>query len=670
MKQYSIRQQVAALTLIPLLLMAISIESYLMYDRFKHMDEVLLEKGELIAHQLAASSEYGVFSNNRMFLSDIAKGALLQPDVRGVVVLNSASEILANIGKLSTNLNGEAVSRILAENYHVRQLYSVSIEEMDKAIALQPPENRGKQVIWLYHAILPVQISFDNSKITAAIKPVGAVIVEISMLRNEQLKSRMLWVTLLATTLFLLLASYLIYLASRSITHPIQKLSEAVDEIGAGKLDTRVCLETRVRELSTLAHGLNETTENLQHERAGLQLRIDEATQALIEKKEEAERANHNKSHFLAAASHDLRQPLHALVLYVAELQRKLSGTDQQRLVEQIVQAIDVYSELLNALLDISKLDAGVIVPQIRTFSMDAMLQRISADYQIFAKDKNIRLVVRQCNYSVISDPLLLERILINLISNAIRYTYQNGSVMVACRRRGNFLRIEVRDNGIGISKHDQTNIFREFFQLKQTHLDNTNGLGLGLAIVERMVKLLGSCIELRSAPGKGAMFALEVPLALRSDSVVTAAPALLDQCPAPSGSPFSGRKLLVVEDDPAVLSGTANLLLSWNFLVSTAASIEQVEKLIHNGEKWDLIISDYQLENNTNGIEVIASARRHQKQAVPCILVTGDASQKVTLLASNNGYPLVYKPIKPAKLRSLIMHLLEEGVNQRSDIQ
>lgn len=666
MKQYSIRQQVAAITLIPLLIMAISMASYLMLDRFKLMDEVLLEKGELIAHQLAASSEYGVFSNNLAFLSDMINGALQQPDVRGVIVLNPKAEVLVGVGELSSKLEDGVVARILAADDNIRLKEPENIKKLDKAIVLSPPESRGRQVIWIYHAIIPAQISLDNSTPRTIIKPVGAIIVEISMLRNEQLKSRMLWMTLLATSLFLAFTSYMVYLASRSITYPIRKLSEAVDEIGTGKLDTRVCLETHVRELSTLAHGLNETTENLQQERAGLQLRIDEATMALIEKKEEAERASHNKSHFLAAASHDLRQPLHALGLYAAELQRKLSDTEQQYLAEQMVKSIDAYSELLNTLLDISKLDAGVIVPQMRTFSMDIMLQRIAENHQIFARNKNIRLVVRQCNYNVTSDPLLLERILVNLVSNAIRYTYHNGSVLVACRRRGNSLRIEVRDNGIGISKADQDNIYREFFQLKQPHLDNTNGLGLGLSIVDRMVKLLGYRLELRSAPGKGSIFSLEVPLAHRSGRVV-AKPVQTDSWTDVNEQFLSGKKLLVVDDDQTVLSSTAHLLSSWGCLVSVAASLDQVEKLISSGYEWNLVISDYQLENDVNGIDVLN--RLCHSHRIPCILVTGDTSMEVMTLASNNAYPLLYKPIKPAKLRSLIMHLLQKDANSLSDV-
>jgi len=674
-KQFSIQQYVAWLTLLPLSIMAIGLESYFLHDRFSEMDRDMLDKGELIVHQLASSSEYGVFSNNLLFLQGIANGALQQADVRGVVILNSNSEVLISAGQFSSAFKGEIIDRGVADKQ--ARLLSMPAGDIDDAVILHPSIS-GAQSLWLYRAIIPTQIALDDVGAKTTIKPTGSVIVEISRARHEGLKIRMFWATLLVTTLFLALTLYLVYIASRRITHPIRKLSEAVQAIGAGKLDTRISPSADVHELATLAKGLNKTTEHLQQEQVILQQSIDEATLALREKKEEAERASHDKSRFLAVASHDLRQPLHALGLYVAELQRKLSGTEQQHLAEQIEHSVEALSALLNALLDISKLDAGAVVPQIRTCDVGTMLKRIAADYQMLADVKNVRLIIRPCTGYVTSDPLLLERILANLVSNAIRYTHQNGSVLVACRRRRNSLRIEVRDNGVGISKTDQGNIFREFFQLAQPQLDTSKGLGLGLAIVDRLVKLLGHRIELRSAPGKGSVFALEVQIAPHSgrasaaDTTQTQKASAADVAQIQSDpsmeaeiSPLAGKKLLVVDDDADVLSGTAGILASWGCQVSAAASVAQVEQFIRNGAEWDFIVSDYQLENDTNGIEVIDLVRQHQDRRIPCILITGDTSTSVLKLVSVSGYHLLHKPVRPAKLRSLIEHLLEEGVRR-----
>jgi signal transduction histidine kinase/ActR/RegA family two-component response regulator len=661
-KYLSIRQYVAWLTFIPLFIMAIGLESYFLHDRFAEMDQEILEKGELVAHQLASSSEYGVFSNNLEFLQNIANAALQQVDVRGVVILDSNSEVLASAGRFSSTFKDEIIDRGAAQN----QLLLASAGNINHVVVFHPSTSAARG-LWLYHAIVPAQIALDDLGTKTAVKPTGSVLVEISRIRHERHKTRMFWTALLATALFLAITLYLVHIASRRITQPIRRLSEAVQAIGAGKLGTRVSLSTGVHELATLAQGLNRTTEHLQQEQVVLQQRIEEATLALREKKEDAERASHDKSRFLAVASHDLRQPLHALGLYVAELQRKMSGTEQQHLVEQIEHSVEALSTLLNALLDISKLDAGAVIPQMRTCSVDAILKRIAVDYQMLADVKNIHLVIRPCTGYVTSDPLLLERILGNLVSNAIRYTYQNGRVLVACRRRGNFSRIEVRDNGVGISKIDQDNVFREFFQLTQPQLDTSRGLGLGLAIVDRLVKLLGHRVELRSVPGKGSVFALEVEYARHSDRATekAAGHVLPDSRLEAEISPLRDKRLLVVDDDADVLSGTASILNSWGCQVSAAASVAEVEQFMRNGMEWDFIVCDYQLDNNTSGIDVVSLVHRHQNRQIPCVLITGDTSPAVLKLASVSGHHLLYKPVRPAKLRSLIVHLLKEDAHE-----
>lgn len=671
MKRFSIRQQVAWLTLIPLFIMAVSLESFFLHGRFSDLDTNLQERGKSIARQLASSGEYGVFSNNLAFLQNIAHGGLQQPDVRGVVILDSSFETLVSAGEFSHPPRKVFTEMSLAASDYLAGQAGMKQAAAGEEANLLTPVRSNEESVWVYQPIIPEQIILDdaNGKKPVAAQKIGAIIVEMSKRRIEKAKMRMLRVTVAVTSLVLGLFFYLVYLASRTITHPIRKLSNAVQAIGKGNLATRISLQTHVSELNTLEQGLNEMAAQLQHEHAILQQRVEEATQALRAKKEEAERASHDKSHFLAVASHDLRQPLHALGLYVAELQRRVSTADQRHLVEQVEHSIEALSTLLNALLDISKLDAGTMIPQIQTCAVNTILGRIAADYQMLASVKNIRLVVRPCTGFVTSDPLLLERILANLVSNAIRYTYQNGSVMVACRRRRDSLRIEVRDNGVGISKADQDNVFREFFQLAQPQLDTSKGLGLGLAIVDRLVKLLGHRIELRSSPGKGSVFALEVPIAAISGRP----PAVVEQASsAPSQEaeklPLAGKRLLIVDDDAAVLSSTAVILSSWGCQVSAASSIAQVEQFTRDGAEWDLIISDYQLENNTNGIDVIGLVRRNQNQQIPCILISGDISQTVLKLASVSGHHLLHKPVRPAKLRSLIVHLLRDNTHRSEE--
>lgn len=283
MKQSGIGRRVALLTLVPSLIMVVSLESFFLYSRFADLDQGLMERGKLIARQLASSSEYGVFSNNQAFLQNIAQGVLQQPDVRGLVILNSASETLVSAGVFSSPLKTGKVGNEQTPVLH---------EEVN----LLNPISTSKESIWVYQPIIPAQVALDDYDWKPSIQQAGGVIVEMSRLHTERTKMRMLWFTVLVTGLFLAFSLYLVYLASRSITYPVRRLSEAVQAIGEGKLDTRVALRTRVRELGMLTQGLNKMTEQLQEERSILHQRIEEATQALRAKKEEAERASHDKS--------------------------------------------------------------------------------------------------------------------------------------------------------------------------------------------------------------------------------------------------------------------------------------------------------------------------------------------------------------------------------------
>lgn len=665
----NIRQQVALLTLIPLLILTICLEFFLLQGRFADIDQGLIERGKLIARQMASSSEYGVFSNNKEFLNVIANGALREPDVRGLLILNASSEVLLSLGEHTSATQEANPDAMVERNGSPDSAKFIKTNLMKMAnpeyVSLAQPVKIDAKSVWLYEAIMPTQVLLDDLDTAKPAQQIGAVIVEMSKTNTAHTKRKILSITLVSTLLFLLVALYLVYLASRSITNPIRQLSSAVLRIAQGDLSTRVTPETKVTELNILARGMNEMAIQLQQEHEVLQQRVDQATQALREQKNDAERASHDKSRFLAVASHDLRQPLHALGLYVAELRRQLSFTQQQQLVEQVDQSIDALATLLNALLDISKLDAGAIVPQFQECNIASTISRVAGDYQMLAAEKNIKLVVRASPVYVISDPVLLERILMNLVSNAIRYSNVDGCVMVACRRRGNQLRIEVRDNGIGISQADQENVFREFFQIAKPQLDSNKGHGLGLAIVERLVKLLGHGIELRSSPGKGSLFALHVPIcaepkAWTDTDSFPAFPSLMKE--GLQSLPLYGKNILIVDDDEAILQSTAAVVASWGGNVHAASNLYEVYQLLNTVNGLDLIISDYQLGVNDTGFDVIAAVHKHRGGLIPAILISGDTSSELLQSASIAGHHLMYKPVKPAKLRSLAIFLLNDA--------
>lgn len=278
MKQFSIRQHVMLLTLIPLLIMAVGLEAYFLHDRSSSLDHDLMERGKLITHQIASSSEYGVFSNNQPFLQIIVQGALQEPDVRGIIIQNADAESLIEAGEFSETTKRKVAEASVARYAHPTKADLPQVDKYRGIVNLQTPIFGNGESLWIYQPIIPVQVALDDFGDKPAIQQVGAVIVEMSWERTAKLKSKMLWVTIGVTTLFLMLTLFLLYRASRRITIPICELSDAVLKIGKGHLETRVFDATHVTELSTLARGINDMTAQLQQENAILHQRAEEAT--------------------------------------------------------------------------------------------------------------------------------------------------------------------------------------------------------------------------------------------------------------------------------------------------------------------------------------------------------------------------------------------------------
>ncbi len=367
--------------------------------------------------------------------------------------------------------------------------------------------------------------------------------------------------------------------------------------------------------------------------------------------KEAAEQANVAKSSFLAAASHDLRQPVHALSLLVGALQARAMNDEMRGLVEHIGGSVAAMDGLFKSLLDISKLDAGVVETQIEQFPIQQLLARVCSDYGAEAETKGLRLVWRPCSAIVRTDPVLIERIVRNLVSNAVRYT-DRGRIVVGCRRQ-NGLRVEVWDTGRGIPLEKQQQVFREFYQLDNAERDRAKGLGLGLAIVDRLAKLLDCPLTLRSEPGKGSVFRIVVPLADQQ---------LLGPQTAPD-APVSAmpRGLILVIDDDAVIQGAMqSLLSSWGHDVVAAGSCgEMLERMATSSGRPDLIICDYRLRDGENGINVIKRLQSEYNDDIPAVLVTGDTAPDRLKEAQESGLILLHKPVANIKLRAAVGNLL-----------
>jgi signal transduction histidine kinase/DNA-binding NarL/FixJ family response regulator len=431
-----------------------------------------------------------------------------------------------------------------------------------------------------------------------------------------------------------LLALILGYAISGSLIGPVTQVETRLSQIAEGDFSRYVHISNR-DELGVLAANVNRMSEELGR---------------LYRKLEEADLA---KSRFLAAASHDLRQPLHALTLFVTQLRGEKNRAEKARLIAQIVTAVAAMNELFNKLLDISRLDAGVLVPTISEFPANQLLDRIKMTFAAAAREKGLKLRVVSHDAWFRSDFILLERILLNLVSNAIRYT-EAGGVVVGCRRRVGTLRIEVWDSGIGIPQDQQRNVFGEFYQVPAVARDRHGGLGLGLAIVERLCRLLGHPIELTSAPGQGSRFFISVPLAA---PVVSTA-----HSPQPAIDHAKGKSVVVIDDDALVLDGMRGVLKSWGCSVVTANSGDAaVAALSERDGRPDIIISDYHLRDGKTGFDVIESIRRAFGTSIPAFLISGDTAPERLREARENGYYLLHKPVLPMTLRSVVSQLLKD---------
>jgi signal transduction histidine kinase/integral membrane sensor domain MASE1 len=380
------------------------------------------------------------------------------------------------------------------------------------------------------------------------------------------------------------------------------------------------------------------------------------------DKSRQLELANSAKSRFLAMASHDLRQPLHALGLFVAHLRTPLEALERTKMIERVDAAVREMNAMFNSLLDISKLDAGVLMPKIVEFSIARLLQNVERTFDHATREKGLRLRVVRSGAWVRSDALLLERILLNLVSNAMRYTLRGG-IIVGCRRRGEMLRIEVWDSGPGIPEDHRQSIFGEFFQLPTQERDRYGGLGLGLAIVDRLRRLLNHEIELTSTVGRGSRFTILVPIAAKGVTSVETA-----RSPYPAAFALEGKVILVIDDAPIVLEGTSGLLGKWRCSVVTAGSDEAaLIQLAEREQRPDLIISDYHLANGKTGVEAIERIGAAFGASIPAILISGDTAPERLRDAKEKGYILLHKPVEPGRLRA-VMHQLFKDHDDMND--
>jgi signal transduction histidine kinase/CheY-like chemotaxis protein len=388
------------------------------------------------------------------------------------------------------------------------------------------------------------------------------------------------------------------------------------------------------------------------HENADLLAEVRAQKELADAARRKAEQASLAKSQFFAAASHDLRQPMQALGLFAASLRETKRDPADARRIDQILSSVDTLESLFDELLDISKLDAGYVKPAPSHFPARVLFERLETAYAPLARRSNLVLSLDHSDAVLHTDAVLLERVLGNLIANALRYT-PAGSVRVSCRDAGERVAIAVADTGVGIPREEHEKVFDEFYQLGNPERDRRKGLGLGLATVKRMTQLLGCRVTLDSAPGRGSVFAVEVP---KGDAAQVAPTS--GEVSAEDVNALHGKVIAVIDDERDVRDGLAELLGQWRCKPLVAASTAE---LLHQlgAERPDAVIADYRLREHQTGVGVARALRERYGAALPVLIMSGDTTQEIFTAVREHRLPLLSKPVRAARLRAALLHLL-----------
>ncbi|MDR5897492.1 PAS-domain containing protein [Halomonas vilamensis] len=415
--------------------------------------------------------------------------------------------------------------------------------------------------------------------------------------------------------------------------------------------ETNETLEERVRERTQELSEANAALRQENRVRA-------EAEQALRQAKQVAEDANASKTRFLAAASHDLLQPLNAARLFTSALLHDMQEAKHQRTIGHIDNSLQAAEELLGTLLDISKLDAGALTPRRSHFALADIFRPLRAEFDVMADDRGLDLDVVTTQQWVDSDPQMLRRIIQNFLSNALRYT-QEGRVLLGCRRHGERLSIEVWDSGPGIPESKLSEIFQEFRRLDQTsrHKESEKGLGLGLSIADRMSRVLDHPIKVRSWEGKGTVFSVSVPVVAAKEISETEQEPKLRR----ASNKLAGTRIVCIDNETLILEGMTAMLNGWGCEVFTATSIGGAKSILRNMDgDPDAILADYHLDNEVTGLMALEALSERLEGTVPGIVITADRTEAVAEEVKRTGYQLLLKPVRPAALRALLTRTLQ----------
>jgi two-component system, sensor histidine kinase len=648
MRTLDIRARMLLAALLPLALISTLLAVVFLLARFGDMQSAYDQRNRAIARQTALASEYGLFSANVAQLQALATGALHGADVRWVGIFGGRGQLLAGAGQQSGLPLSPPMSSL----------------EIQGAV-------REMKLDWVAQPVYPSDVDIDDlySKNEAGIdqqpNQLGQVVMVFSRETVNTRKREMLLTGSVIGAFSLLFGMALAWYLSRGVIRPITRITHLVERIGHGDFAAVSKLRDQHNEhepLWVLQNNIYQMADRLSQARLELEQQVAQATQALRGKKEEAEQANLAKSRFLAAASHDLRQPTHALGLFVSRLAQLPHDTRTCDLIRNLDASVRAMQNLLDGLLDISRLEARAVQVNKQPFAVSVLFEQLQQDLSEQAAEKGLRLRVRPTNLWVMSDATLIYRVLLNLAGNALRYTERGGVLVVARQRASGSVELQVWDSGIGIAAQHQQAVFDEFFQVGNVARDRTKGLGLGLNIVQRTVNLLDHLLVLNSQPGRGTRFALTLPGSPSQNAVFEGPPR---DTPIPDD--LRGKCVLVVEDDALAGRALVGLLDSWGMRVAQAHGPADALQCLAEGLVPAVIVSDYRLQDGCDGIELVQCLRQRLGRATPACLISGDTDAKLMQSALAAGLTLLHKPVRPAKLRSLLRHLLADQGDQRS---
>ncbi|SFW57132.1 MULTISPECIES: ATP-binding response regulator [Luteibacter] len=613
-RRTSLVQRLTCVALVPTAISAVLLVTLLTRHQMDTLHEMGRSTADAIAQQAATVSGDALRTGERRELGRIAQSIVQLPQVSRVRISNRDGEIVADRvnSSISDDDEGLTVAREIVDPLNRRVLGTVTVDvSVEDAVAAQRASVHNA-LIWL--------------------------------------------------TLSLLIAVGIGWSTARWLSAPLRNLAIAVRQLGLGDR-TVVVPVTDDTEIGDLQRGFNGAASKLLHAQIGMEREITSATEELARKNAALEAASVAKARFLAAASHDLRQPLYALTLFSSGL--AVDEYDPIRLnrIAHIQECVESLDHLFGELLDLSRLETGAMPPVVRAVRLDEVFDEVSVNFRMVAEQNDLRLVVRTTDLWVRTDRTMLARILNNLVSNALRYTRCGGVLVGARRRLDGTARIDVWDTGLGIGEEHLQHIFDEFYRVESgpetgRPEGTRRGLGLGLSTVQKLAGLLGTSATVRSRPGKGTLFSIVLPEVM---------PGLMDAPPVPEPEPgiprdVAGMRVLVIDDEPSILAGISYLLGSWGCEVMTAEDAQQAMEAVH---QWmqppDLVISDLRLREGT-GLDVLALLDRYYRRRpgdpppFARVLITGETRGEFLKNIDQKTTRVLFKPVSPERLHEVMV--------------